>query len=105
MSEDKFIELPECGLDELIGLVKFNTARKWVNSRLNMDITLKSVRGQESYVYIVTMSVNKFTPVSKKKLLEDQKHEGIYEEIVGGGRTIEDALSKLKIEIRNKGIA
>lgn len=104
VSEEKFIELPECGLDDLIGLVKFNKARQWVNSKLNMDIKLLSVRGKDTYQYIIALSVNKFTPNRIKDLLEDPNHKTLYLKIIGGGMTICEALDNLKKEIKLKGV-
>ena len=104
VSEEKIIELPECGLDDLIGLVKFNKAKQWSNEKLNMDIKLSSARGKESYQYFIQLSVNKFTPNRIKNLLEDPKHDGLYLRIVGGGIDICDALDNLKKDIKLKGV-
>lgn len=104
MSEEKIIELPECSLDDLIGLVKFNKARQWANSKLNMDINISSVRGKDSYQYIISLSVNRLTPNRIKDLMEDPNHKTMYLQIVGGGNSISNALDNLKKEIKLKGV-
>lgn len=104
VSEENIIELPECGLDTLIGLVKFNKAKEWANSKLNMDIKLSSARGKDSYKYFIQLSVNKFTTNRIKTLLEDPKHEGLYLRVVGGGIDVCEALDNLKKDIKLKGV-
>ena len=103
VSEEKIVDLPECDLDDLIGLVKFNSARRWANSKLNMDIKLSSFRGKDDYQYVIQLVVNKFTPTRIKNVLEDPKHEGMYLRIVGVGKDIVTALDNLKKEIKAKG--
>ena len=93
MSEEKpIVELPECGLDDLIGLVKFNSARKWVSSKLNMDTSLSYSRGKDGYYYFVTLSVNKMTPTWVKIVMQDPNHEGMYLKIIGQGYDLGNTL-------------